>query len=55
MASKEEISNLNKHIIAVSGTQHDVFGLPNEGNLDFAINKANDQEDTIDQATTLMH
>ena len=53
MASKEEISNLNKHIIAVSGTQHDVFGLPNEGNLDFAINKANDQEDTIEMSKAI--
>jgi len=55
MVTKNEVSELNKHIIAVSGTQHDFFGFTNEGNLDYAINKANHQTNIIDQATTLMH
>jgi len=53
--SKEQIANLNKHIIDVSGSACDFHGFTNEGNLDYAINKANYQSDVIDQATTLMH
>ncbi len=53
--SKEQIVNLNKHILDVSGASTDIFGMPNEGNLDYAIDKANYQQDPIDQATTLMH
>ncbi len=55
MVTKEEICELNKHILAVSGTQHDFFGFTNEGNLDYALDKAKHQQNPIDQATTLMH
>lgn len=55
MVSKEEIILLNKRILIASGAEYDFFGFTNEGNLDYAISKANYQNNPIDQATTLMH
>jgi len=55
MVSKEEISNLNKHILSVSGTSTDFFGFTNEGNLDYAVSEAKHQENSVDKATILMH
>lgn len=55
MVSKEEIILLNKRILIASGAEYDFFGFVNEGNLDYAINKANHQDNPIGQATTLMH
>jgi death-on-curing family protein len=55
MVTEEEIVEVNKRILAVSGASFDSFGFVNKGNLDYALNLANQQQNPLDQATTLMY
>ena len=54
MVTKEEIVAINKKILAVSGTQHDIFGVINQNNLEYAIDLAKEKNTVPEQATTFM-
>lgn len=55
MVTKEEVCELNKHILAVSGTSADIYGTPNIGNLEYALGLANNEQNPVDQASILTH
>ncbi|MEK6903877.1 MAG: type II toxin-antitoxin system death-on-curing family toxin [Nanoarchaeota archaeon] len=54
MVTKEEIIEVNKKILAVSGTQYDVFGMMNSNNLEYAVDLAKEENRVPEQAAVFM-